>query len=596
MSIMDLKRTVMGVAVLGLFFGCVVQSNHQPSIRTEENNIVLKSDTDIYFEVGSLTNRSLISFKEISDTSIRHSGELSETKETIQIQFDEMSTLQSKVIASLKEEQGKTQEAQNKLIALQAEKLSTQALRLETLTNQINKLANSLESCNSSTRANTVDIAQLTRISNDNNNLVLSPEMLPLETKSWEIPPTNVVSVAFADGSRVRAQKCVEDNTDQCCFTVTNKFEVDPLQSYEFSVWILSPENSEKMTHYFGYYVYDKDGKKIDGDWKNKYFHNDSKPTEWTHWSGIVSPFDSGNVQVNRTIGTDQVFPKTAKYAALRFGSCGGDGKNKAASHFTFPQVKAKSPEVAAIAKATDELFGLGPVGTNSNPGISCKQILEQERSSKSGWFSLKISTKTELFYCDMEEDEGGWTAVIDPTKGVVPSLSNAPGASWSQAQYFDANHRNGGAGGNKRYPEKSFGVINGNSRDRGGRGYQKGRFKTSFPAFTQIRVRSAGGEVCQRRSGSVTTFKWGNCGGPGADWIGRLFYKSSNYGCSAAFHGENGYGPYHSWGDVVGPVRTNDKLSCAAQTDTFVEFGSECGTQRCSSNGFAKWESYYVR
>jgi hypothetical protein len=91
-----------------------------------------------------------------------------------------------------------------------------------------------------------------------------------------------------------------------------------------------------------------------------------------------------------------------------------------------------------------------------------------------SGWYWLTLAGNVNQFYCDMVNDGGGWTAIIDPSVKVRPAVANAASAPWSQALYYEQDHANPSGGVTRVYGDDAFGVANQNSVDRGGNGYAK--------------------------------------------------------------------------------------------------------------------------
>ena len=74
--------------------------------------------------------------------------------------------------------------------------------------------------------------------------------------------------------------------------------------------------------------------------------------------------------------------------------------------------------------------------GSREIPAESCKDIKAKAAGSKSGFYYINVDGNVVKVYCDMVRDGGGWTAVIDPTVGVKPTLQNHPTSSWAGAQY----------------------------------------------------------------------------------------------------------------------------------------------------------------
>jgi len=471
--------------------------------------------------------------------------------------------------------------------------------------------------------------------------------------------PVTVAAVPWLDERPIRAVVQADKSKGKCNGGARSQLiKVDPRLTYEFSVWVTTNGVATTMKNTFGVVMLDKDKKKIaDGN-----FVKDALQTAvgkiWSAHTGVLLPVGTKNKVLAVTSGDDFVMDAKTVYVAMRFGSCGGNGNGKSSTYFAFPSVQEVGPKNLAMK-----------LGAENMPAESCKEILKEDKQSDTGWYYLLLGGKSTRSYCDMKTDGGGWTAVIHPEVGVNPKIENAPGMSWARATYFPANHQNVGAGGNRKFPKKAFGVLNQNAMDRGGKGIAKGRFKASWPAFTQIRVNSAGGEVCmQNHHGNINEFHWGSCGtrsdygnkqlnnkggtayrlnecegdcdrdsdclnggicfqrsrnekipgcanngspanydfcykpeGPAANWAQMSCKELRGGCCNHRYHGSTtgtsgGFGTYASWGKAILPMHKDQKMTCKTEVDAWIEFGSECGRYSCSSSGWAKYESFYVR
>ncbi|XP_062520721.1 uncharacterized protein LOC134195671 isoform X2 [Corticium candelabrum] len=135
-----------------------------------------------------------------------------------------------------------------------------------------------------------------------------------------------------ADASFYDARCTQKENTfeelDYCdCDSISSLIMIDPMKTYEFSIFIHS--SGRIMINYFGFFVYDNNGNKIEGSWSRPYFRNsyDYRDYEsWDRWRAYILPrhipdTDSDgqpDTQNYMTNGKDWIWPTNASYVALR--------------------------------------------------------------------------------------------------------------------------------------------------------------------------------------------------------------------------------------------------------------------------------------
>ncbi len=144
--------------------------------------------------------------------------------------------------------------------------------------------------------------------------------------------------------------KMVEGKERKCYFPwgITHLFDIDSSKSYEFSVYIKSTQLD--LHNLFGFRAYDKDKNLLtfpllSSDYLQYYSDVTNKPyfkrsnndaNEWTRWNGFVLP-DGADDNFSHLRGRNWVWPRGAKYAQLRFGTCYGDGNNQGMTYFALP-------------------------------------------------------------------------------------------------------------------------------------------------------------------------------------------------------------------------------------------------------------------
>lgn len=100
------------------------------------------------------------------------------------------------------------------------------------------------------------------------SNLVLNADFVDTSA-SWTEPVDNMVArTPWLHGESIYAVRSdVRPGDKQQCYNLgqTNKFPVDHLKSYRFSIWIKGPLSDRDRTTHFGFYIYDKDGNQITG-------------------------------------------------------------------------------------------------------------------------------------------------------------------------------------------------------------------------------------------------------------------------------------------------------------------------------------------
>ena len=148
--------------------------------------------------------------------------------------------------------------------------------------------------------------------------------------------------------------KIVEGKGRKCYYPwgITHRFEIDSNKAYEFSVWILSTQTD--LHNFLGFRAYDENEKLLTfpldkkGDDLQYYSNHTSKPyfkrsnndtTEWTRWNGFVLPDGADDIPRYFSKGRTWVWPRRAKYAQLRFGTCYGDGNDQGITYFALPRM-----------------------------------------------------------------------------------------------------------------------------------------------------------------------------------------------------------------------------------------------------------------
>ena len=122
---------------------------------------------------------------------------------------------------------------------------------------------------------------------------------------------------------------------------ITRQFPIDPNNTYEFSIFLLS--TGTDLNNFLGFQVYDVAFNILNVKGTDKpYFKRTENDTEtWTRWNGFVLPAttDPNDIPKYYSNGVSWQWPLNSKYAQLRFGTCYGDGDNAGKTYFAYPQV-----------------------------------------------------------------------------------------------------------------------------------------------------------------------------------------------------------------------------------------------------------------
>ncbi|XP_062521965.1 uncharacterized protein LOC134196763 [Corticium candelabrum] len=134
----------------------------------------------------------------------------------------------------------------------------------------------------------------------------------------------------------------------------THLFEIDSNKSYEFIIWIKSTQPD--LHNFLGFRAYDKDRNLLTflllpSEYKQYYSDVTTKPyfkrsnndaKTWTWWNGFVLSEGADDISSLFSNGRKWVWPRGAKYAQLRFGTCYGDGEkfNQGITYFSRPRVE----------------------------------------------------------------------------------------------------------------------------------------------------------------------------------------------------------------------------------------------------------------
>ncbi|XP_062521951.1 uncharacterized protein LOC134196747 [Corticium candelabrum] len=146
--------------------------------------------------------------------------------------------------------------------------------------------------------------------------------------------------------------KMVEGKEEKCYYPwgITHRFDIDSSKSYEFSVYIKSTQLD--LHNFLGFQVYDKDKNVLTypllpSDYQQYYSNVTTTPyfkrsnndtNEWTRWNGFVLPDGTDDI-FSHLKGRNWVWPRGAKYAQLRFGTCYGKGNDQGITYFALPLV-----------------------------------------------------------------------------------------------------------------------------------------------------------------------------------------------------------------------------------------------------------------
>ena len=162
-------------------------------------------------------------------------------------------------------------------------------------------------------------------------------------------------AVLIANDTHAVIAEMVEGKEGKCYYPwgVTHLFEIDSDKSYKFGVWIKSTQRD--LHNVFGFQAYDKDENLLtfpllESEIKQYHSDNTTKPyfkrsnndkREWTWWNGFVLPDGADDISSHFiSKGRNWVWPRDAKYAQMRFGSCYGNGNNQGITYFALPQVE----------------------------------------------------------------------------------------------------------------------------------------------------------------------------------------------------------------------------------------------------------------
>ena len=130
-------------------------------------------------------------------------------------------------------------------------------------------------------------------------------------------------------------------------WAITNMIEIDPMMSYDVSIWTKS--TGPDLNHFVGFFLFDKNHQVIkEGKYGNPYFQTTDghQPGVWEyHQNRLLSADTADSVNGDGTTGKDWLLLKNAKYMVLRFGVCYGDNDGKGESWFAFPKVAERFPE-----------------------------------------------------------------------------------------------------------------------------------------------------------------------------------------------------------------------------------------------------------
>ncbi|XP_062520785.1 uncharacterized protein LOC134195722 [Corticium candelabrum] len=162
------------------------------------------------------------------------------------------------------------------------------------------------------------------------------------DSQDWSTMP-EYSGMAFVNGKHASIAKVIKKKGKGCPRSSTRRFPIDPNNTYEFSVWLLS--TSRYLHNFLGFRVYDAAFNILKLDVKGTdipYFKRTENDTEtWTRWNGFVVPAttDPNDIPKYYSNGVSWQWPLNSKYAQLRFGTCYGHGDNAGKTYFAYPQV-----------------------------------------------------------------------------------------------------------------------------------------------------------------------------------------------------------------------------------------------------------------